>query len=122
MINPTVFVVDDDIAVADSVSALLEADDFNVETFSSAEEFLESFDRNSSGCMILDLRLNGLNGLELLKKLRADGIGIPAIMISGHADDEITRQALNQGAQVFLQKPFTADALLSAVDQVLRTE
>ena len=120
MTNPTVFVVDDDTAVADSVSALLEADDFTVETFSSAEEFLDAFDRSSSGCIILDLRLDGLNGLELLKKLRADGVLLPAIMISGHADDEITTQALNQGAQVFLQKPFTADALLSAVDQVMQ--
>ena len=120
MTNPTVFVIDDDTAVADSVSALLEADDFTVETFSSAEDFLDAFDRSSSGCIILDLRLDGLNGLELLKKLRADGVLIPAIMISGHADDEITMQALNQGAQVFLQKPFTADALLSAVDQVMQ--
>ena len=118
MTDQTVFVVDDDHAVAKSVVALLQAVELTARSFSSAEEFLENYGEEP-GCIVLDLRLQGMNGLELLKHLRQKSIMIPIVMISGHADADISRQALRQGAAAFLQKPFKGAELIEAVRSCL---
>ena len=92
---------------------------FPVETFQSAEAFLESVDRDRVGCVVLDLRMAGMSGLDLLKHLMATGSRIPAIILTAHADDETRRRSLEVGAVAFLAKPVRSAALLDAVRMAL---
>ena len=110
-----VSVVDDDASLRRSVRNLLTSVGFRVEAFASAEEFLESPQRANTGCLVLDLRMSGMNGLELLKHLGATGSRIPVVILTAHGDDEARRRALQAGAVAFLGKPFHGDALLDAV-------
>lgn len=107
-----VAVVDDDASLRRSVRNLLTSVGFRVEAFASAEEFLESPQRANTGCLVLDLRMSGMNGLELLKHLEATGSRIPVIILTAHGDEA---RALQAGAVAFLGKPFHGDALLDAV-------
>ena len=92
---------------------------FRVETFESAEAFLESVHRDSIGCVVLDVRMAGMSGLDLLRHLVATGSRIPAIILTAHADDETRRRSLEAGAVAFLEKPFRSAALLDAVRTAL---
>ena len=92
---------------------------FRVETFESAEAFLESVHRDSIGCVVLDVRMAGMSGLDLLRQLVASGSRIPVIMLTAHADDETRRRSLEAGAVAFLEKPVRSAALLDAVRTAL---
>jgi len=114
-----VCVVDDDESLRRSVRNLLSSVGFRVETFVSAEEFLESAHRANTGCLVLDLRMAGMNGLDLLRHLAATGSRIPVIILTAHGDEEARRQSLEAGAVAFLGKPFRSDALVDAVRTAL---
>src|SRR5882724_5219873 len=114
-----VSVVDDDEPLRRSVRNLLTSVGFGVEMFASAEEFLQSSHREQTGCLVLDLRMPGMTGLELLARLAAIGSRIPAIILTAHNDDEARRRALQAGAAAFLGKPFRGDVLLDAVRTAL---
>jgi two-component system response regulator FixJ len=114
-----VSVVDDDERLRRSVRNLLSSVGFQVETFASAEEFLLSSHREQTGCLVLDLRMPGMTGLELLARLAATGSRIPAIILTAHNDEEAQRRALQAGAAAFLGKPFRGDVLLDAVRTAL---
>ena len=110
-----VSIVDDDGSVRRSVRNLLTSVGFRVETFVSAEAFFDSIHRDNTGCLVLDLRMPGMSGLDLLAHLAATGSRIPTVIVTAHGDDEARRRALQAGAIAFLGKPFNGDALLDAV-------
>ena len=112
-------IVDDDASLRRSLSNLLMSTGFRVETFASAESFLESDHRNGIGCVVLDVRLTGMSGIELLRRLVAIGCTIPAIMLTAHGDDETRRRSLEAGAVAFLEKPVRSATLLDAVRSAL---
>ena len=114
-----VSIVDDDESLRRSVRNLLTSVGFRVETFVSAEAFLESAHRPNTGCLVVDLRMPGMSGLDLLTHLAAAGAPTPAIILTAHGDDEVRRRTLEAGAIAFLGKPFRADALLDAVRSAL---
>ena len=114
-----VSIVDDDESLRRSVRNLLTSVGFRVETFASAEAFLQSADRGNTGCVVLDLRMPGMSGLDLLMHLAAAGPGIPVIVLTAHSDDESRRRTLQAGAVAFLGKPFRGEALLGAVRRAL---
>ena len=117
--NTVVSIVDDDPSLRRSVRNLLTSAGFTVQTFASAEEFLESPHRTDTGCLVLDLRMAGMTGFDLLKHLRATGSGIPVVILTAHGDDDARGRALQAGAAAFLGKPFRGDALLDAVKTAL---
>jgi len=112
-------VVDDDESLRRSVRNFLRSVGFRVETFASAEDFLSSGRRESTGCLVLDVRMTGMSGLDLLRYLAAENVRIPAVVLTAHGDEEIRRRCLGAGAVAFLDKPFHAEALLDAVQTAL---
>jgi len=114
-----VCIVDDDASLRRSLRNLLMSVGFRVETFQSAELFLESAHRENPGCVVLDLRMPGMSGLDLLRQLAATGSRIPVIILTAHGDDETRRRSLQAGAVAFLEKPFQSAALLDAVRTAL---
>ena len=114
-----VCIVDDDASLRRSLRNLLMSVGFRVETFQSAELFLESVPRENPGCVVLDLRMPGMSGLDLLRQLAATGSRIPVIILTAHGDDETRRRSLQAGAVAFLEKPFQSGALLAAVRTAL---
>jgi len=115
----TVFVVDDDDAVRDSLRALLEANGLAVEVFSSGQMFLDNHDAEHAGCLLLDVQMPDMDGLELQKKLIDGGSSLPVIIITGHGDVPIAVRALKAGAVDFIEKPFTSDNILDSVRRAL---
>lgn len=113
--SPIVFVVDDDISVRESLEFLIQDEGWQVETFKSAEEFLNRPREFIPSCLILDISMPGLNGLELQKRLAVERPEIPIIFLTGHGDIPKTVQAIKAGAVEFLTKPFSDGALLSAI-------
>jgi len=122
MSNPTIFIVDDDPAMRDSLSWLIETIGYPVELFSSAQDFLDSYNVNSAGCLILDVRLPGMSGLQLQQKMNQENINLPIIIISGHGDVPMAVKAMQQGAQVFLEKPFRDQELLDNIQEALEID
>ena len=114
-------VVDDDESIREAINDLLDCMGLRVGVFSSAEEFLNSEDLHDTGCLIVDVRMPGMSGLELQGHLNAAGFHIPIIFISAHDDGEAKSRALGAGAVDFLRKPFSEDALLSAIGTSLNT-
>jgi FixJ family two-component response regulator len=112
---PIVFVVDDDISVRESLELLLRHEGLGVETFVSAQEFLDRPCATVPNCLVLDLSLPGLNGLELQKRVATERHEMPIIFITGHGDIPTTVQAMKAGAVEFLTKPFGDEVLLNAV-------
>jgi FixJ family two-component response regulator len=112
-------VVDDDPSLRRSLKNLLTSVGFRVETFQSADAFLDSVHRQKTGCVVLDLRMPGMNGLDLLSHLAAAGSRIPVIILTAHGDDESRRRALEAGAAAFLEKPVRSATLLDAVRAAL---
>lgn len=119
--TPTVFIVDDDPAVRDAIRWLMEQVKLKTRVFSSADEFLAGFVPGTRGCIILDIRMPGMSGLELQERLKASGILIPIIIITGHGDVSIAVRAMKAGAVEFLQKPFNDQLLLDTVQSALST-
>lgn len=115
LLAPTVFIVDDDPAVLKGLSRLLRSAGLAVETFPSSQDFLNHYLPNTPGCLVLDVAMPGLNGLELQKTLTARGSAVPIIFLTGHGDIPMSVQAMKRGAADFLTKPVDDDALLKAV-------
>jgi FixJ family two-component response regulator len=113
--TPIVFVVDDDISVRESLELLIRNAGWQPETFASAQEFLSRPRVIAPNCLILDVNLPDLNGLDLQKRVAADRTDMPIIFITGYGDVPMTVQAMKGGAAEFLTKPFSEDALLSAI-------
>jgi FixJ family two-component response regulator len=114
-----VLVVDDDISVRESLELLLRHEGLDVETFASAQEFLSRPPVNVPSCLVLDISLPGLNGLDLQKRVAVERHEMPIIFITGHGDIPITVQAMKAGAQEFLTKPFGDEILLNAIRNAL---
>ena len=117
--TPIVFVVDDDVSVRESLELLIRYEGWQAEIFASATEFLSRPREFVPSCLILDLSLPGFSGLDLQQRIAGERTDMPIIFITGHGDIPSTVQAMKAGAAEFLTKPFTADALLSAVRQAL---
>lgn len=117
--EPTVFVVDDDEGARTSVRALVRSMGIQVETFPSAEAFLAAFDRTSRGCLVTDVRMLGMSGIELQEKLAADGITLPVIIITAHAETPLTVRAVKTGAVTVLEKPCRDYELYDAIRDAL---
>ena len=114
-----VFVVDDDISIRESLELLIRTEGWQLETFASAQEFLDHPRVPVPSCLVLDISLPGLNGLELQKRIAMERTDMPIIFITGHGDVPKTVQAMKAGAVEFLTKPFGDDVLLNAVRQAL---
>ena len=112
-------VVDDDASVREALANLISSVGYEVELYASAEEFLASTDVSMAACLVLDLRMPGMDGLELLRRLAAEGHAPPVIVITAHGDDEARAESLAAGAVAFLNKPFKEETLLSAIDSAL---
>jgi len=118
--QPIVFVVDDDISVRESLESLIQFAGWQPETFASAGEFLARPRPTMPSCLVLDVSLPDLNGLELQKLVASERIDIPIIFITGHADVPMTVQAMKGGAVEFLTKPFDDEVLLSAIRHAIK--
>lgn len=113
--TPIVFVVDDDISVRESLELLIRSEGWKPETFASAQEFLARPRALGPSCLVLDVSLPGLNGLELQKRVAIERTDVPIIFITGHGNVPISVQAMKAGAVEFLTKPFSDDVLLNAI-------
>ena len=117
--EPLVYVVDDDEAVRDSLSLLLKAVGLTGQTFSSAAEFLNDYDPEQHGCLVADIRMPGMSGLDLQDELNRRGAQLPLIFITGHGDVPMAVDAMKSGALDFIEKPFRDQDLLDRVQQAL---
>ncbi|SRR5260370_15937215 len=117
--GPLVSIVDDDVSVRRSTLRLLSSSGLRAEVFASAEEFLQSGHLAETGCLILDMSMPGMNGLELQRRLAEACMMIPIVFLSARASEEEERRALQAGAASFLRKPVSKEALLNAIRAVL---
>jgi two-component system response regulator FixJ len=117
--NGTVYVVDDDRSMRASLRRLLEEVSLRCEGFGTANEFLEAYDPTSPGCLVLDVRMPGMSGIDLHKRLVAEGVTIPVIIISGHGDVPMAADAMRRGAMDFMEKPVSPQLLLDRIQQAL---
>jgi FixJ family two-component response regulator len=118
-VTPVVFVVDDDISVRESLESLIRCEGWQPETFASAQEFLDYPRVHTPNCLVLDVSLPGLNGLDLQRLVADERTDMPIIFITGHGDVPMTVQAMKAGAVEFLTKPFNDDVLLTAIRAAL---
>jgi two-component system, LuxR family, response regulator FixJ len=118
--DPVVHVIDDDEAIRESLAFLLESAQLDVRTYESANAFLETLSRDAHGCVVTDIRMPGVTGIELLRQLRTMGVALPVIVITGHADVPLAVEAMKSGAVDFIEKPFDDDAFLSTIRAALR--
>jgi two-component system, LuxR family, response regulator FixJ len=115
-----VFVIDDDEAMRDSLEFLLGAADFDVTLFESAQHFLDALPGVDLGCVVSDVRMPGIDGIELLKRLKADRRTFPVLIMTGHGDVPLAVEAMKLGAVDFLEKPFEDDRLIGMIDLALK--
>ncbi|WP_293883822.1 response regulator [Sphingomonas sp.] len=115
-----IFIVDDDEAIRQSIGFLLRKAGYTVSTFASGDDFLKAVTRESQGCVLLDVRMPGLDGLEVQARLSERGITLPIIMLTGHGDVTLAVRAIKGGAIEFLEKPFERMILLAAIEEGLR--
>lgn len=120
--DPIVFVIDDDRMIRDGLQSLIRSVGLRVETFASAQDFLGAKRPDATACLVLDVRMPGLSGLDLQLKLRDDGIPIPIIFITGHGDIPMSVRAMKEGAHEFLTKPVRGQDLLDAVQKALASD
>ncbi len=116
---PTVYIVDDDSGVRSSIRVLMKSVGLAATPFASAKEFLEAYHPNNPGCLVLDIRMPGMSGLELQEALNERGAVIPVIFITGHGDIPMAVEAMRHGAFDFLQKPFRDQDLIDRIQQAL---
>lgn len=116
----TVFIVDDDEAVRDSLGLLLRSVGYRARCYGSAKDFLKAFDPRDYGCLVLDIRMPGMTGLELQTHLAEIGCNIPIVFITGHGDIPMAVEAVRQGAVDFLQKPFQDQELVDRIDDAMK--
>lgn len=119
---PTVFVVDDDEPVRDAVAMLLETVDLPCETFASATDFLDAYDPSRTGCLVLDIRMPGMSGLELQERLLETKAPVPIVFITGHGDIPMAVEAMKRGALDFIRKPFRDQELLDRIQEALSVD
>lgn len=117
--EPTVFVVDDDTGVWDSLKWLLGTVGLRVETFESAQDFLDRYPPGQPGCLLLDVRMPGMSGLQLQARMADTGIDVPIIFITGHGDVQMAVRAMKEGAADFIEKPFNNQAVIDAVQGIM---
>jgi FixJ family two-component response regulator len=117
---PIIAIVDDDDALRNSLDDLMRSIGFRTQGFPSAEAFLSSHQARDTACLILDVRMPGMNGLDLQREIVAADWRIPIIFITSHADDDARARALEAGAVAFLYKPFREEELLNAIDESLK--
>ena len=122
MTDATVFVVDDDRAVRDGLRQLLQAVGLRVQTYASAPDFLAAYQPDTPGCLVLDIRMPGMGGLDLQAQLVQEGVQLPIIFLTGHGDVPAAVRALKAGAMDFLQKPVNSQSLLDLVQQAIRRD
>ena len=120
--SPTVFIVDDDAAIRFAMQALMDSVNLNHEIFESADEFLEKVGDQRPGCLVLDIRMPGLGGLELQEELNKRQSTLPIIFITGHGDVPMAVEAMQKGAVDFIQKPFRDQELLDRIREALATD
>jgi two-component system, LuxR family, response regulator FixJ len=118
----TVFIVDDDDAVRESLCILLEASGYPVAAFSGGAALLGTLSPAARGCVLVDLCMPGMGGFEVLQELRRRGVTIPVILISGHGDVPLAVRAMREGAADFIEKPFTEDLIRLAIDRALELD
>ena len=116
---PLISIVDDDDSLRNSLNNLIRSVGFRAQGFSSAEAFLNSNQLHDTACLILDVRMPGMSGLDLQRQMVADNSRIPIVFITSHGDDNARTRALEAGAVAFLYKPFREEALLKAIDSAL---
>jgi len=115
-----VYVIDDDDAMRESLDFLLGAADFDVTLFESAQHFLDALPGVDFGCVVSDIRMPGIDGIELLKRLKADRATLPVLIMTGHGDVPLAVEAMKLGAVDFLEKPFEDDRLIGMIDVALK--
>ena len=118
----TIYVVDDDDAVRESLQALLESRGFAAAAYDSAEAFLAAYRPGGAACALVDLRMEGMDVIALLERLRADGIRLPVVLITGHGDVPVAVRAMKAGAADFIEKPYSNETLLASIARVLDAE
>ena len=119
MIGPTVYIIDDQPAVCHALREMLSVLGYEVETFGSAQQFLDTVDRARPGCIVSDLRMPGMDGLELMRELARRSIRLPVVLISGHADLPTAVMAIKAGAEDFIEKPLDDAQLVAAINRCL---
>ena len=117
---PKVYVIDDDAAMRDSLNFLLDAANFEVTLFESATNFLEMLPRLAFGCVVSDVRMPGIDGIELLKRMKSLDSPFPIVIITGHGDVALAVEAMKLGAVDFLEKPFEDDRLIGMIETAIR--
>ncbi|MBK8007880.1 MAG: response regulator [Rhizobiales bacterium] len=115
----TVYVIDDDDAARDSLQFLLETAGLRAETFENAAAFMKRMPSTDAGCVITDVRMPGMTGIELLKTLKARAFPLPVIVITGHGDIPLAVEAMRDGAADFLEKPYNDEALLQSIERAI---
>lgn len=120
--EPTVYVVDDDEAMRDSLRWLIESVGLDVETYAAAQDFLDAYDGEKPACLVLDLRMPGMSGLELQEELTSRNMTIPIIFITAHGEIKAAVRAMKGGAVDFLSKPFSDQALLDRIQQAIKLD
>ena len=115
-------IVDDDESIREAIQSLLRSVGFRAKTFASAEQFLQSDQIENTACLILDVRMPGMSGLELQRRLMATQCRIPIVFVTAHGDEEARSRALQEGAVEFLLKPFSEEALLNAIQVALHAQ
>ncbi len=122
MTKPTVFIVDDDEQVRNALTLLMESVGLNTESFTSAQEYLDQFDVDKPGCLILDVRMPGISGLDLQARLAAERIHPAIIIITGHGDVPMAVRAVTAGAVDFIEKPFNNQSMLDTVHKAIEQD
>ncbi len=122
MTESTVYVVDDNPAILKSIGLLIQSVQMNAVTCTTAREFLEVYDPDRPGCLVLDVRMPDMSGLELQEILNARGMEIPIVIVTGHADVPVAVRAVKNGAVDFIEKPFSDQVMLDAIHQALRLD
>lgn len=120
-LHPTVYIVDDDPAIRDSLGLMIEQEELSVMTFECAEDFLAACSDTSFGCVIIDIRMPGMDGMQLQEEMTRRGILLPVIFLTGHGDIPMSVRAIKSGAQDFLTKPVTREKLLASVRSALQS-
>ncbi len=120
--NPTVFIVDDDAEVRDAIKLLMDSVGLDAEVFESAQDYLERFDPRRAGCLVLDIRMKGMSGLDLQDRLSEEPLHPPVIIITGHGDVPMAVRAVKSGAVDFIEKPFNDQLLLDAVHRAIEQD
>ena len=118
-VEPTVFVVDDEAPIRDSLRWLIESVDLAVDTYASGTEFLDAYDQSRTGCLILDIRMPGMSGLDVQQQLQAQSIDLPVIFLTGHGDVHLAVRAMKAGAFDFVEKPYNDQTLLDLVQRAI---